>query len=235
MPFMLNPVLREIHRLRKLIRDAQAEIERAPRVLKAHQNKVAAQEKAVADAKDALKHRKADILTGESTIKSLHQSLNKHEKQLDGLTGPKEIEAKQHDIANTRSLIAKTEDDLLAAMTDVEERAAKVPDLEAGLAKAKADFQQYEKEAGERVLRLKDEVAAAAKALAAEETKFPPAVRGQYDRLVKAHGAEALAPVEGQSCSHCRMGITIQMYSDLQRGTEIILCRNCGRVLYLPA
>jgi predicted nucleic acid-binding Zn-ribbon protein len=232
---MLNPVLREVHRLRKLIRDAQAEIERAPRVVKAHQNKLAAQEKAVADAKDALKHRKADVLTGESTIKSLHQSLNKHEKQLDGLSGPKEIEAKQHDIANTKALIAKQEDDLLAAMTDVEERAAKIPEFEAALAKAKADFQQYQSEAAERLARLKEEATAATKALAAEETKFPPAVRGQYDRLVKAHGADALAPVEGQSCSHCRVGITIQMYSDLQRGTDVILCRNCGRALYLPA
>jgi predicted nucleic acid-binding Zn-ribbon protein len=235
MTAMLNPFLREVHRLRKLIRDAQAEVERGPRVLKAHQTKLAAQEKAVADAKDALKHRKADVLTGESQIKSLHQALNKHEKQLDGLTGPKEIEAKQHDIANTKALIAKQEDDLLTAMTDVEERTAKIPQLEAGLVKAKADYQQYEKEAAERITRLKEEVGTATKALAAEEAKIPPAVRGQYDRLVKAHGADALAPIEGQSCSHCRVGITIQMYSDLQRGTELIFCRNCGRVLYLPA
>jgi predicted nucleic acid-binding Zn-ribbon protein len=83
--------------------------------------------------------------------------------------------------------------------------------------------------------RLKEEAATAAKALAAEEGKIPPAVRGQYDRLVKAHGADALAAVESQSCSHCRMGITMQMYSDLRRGTDLIFCRNCGRALYLPA
>src|SRR5687767_2848332 len=119
---MLNPLLREIHRLRKLVRDAQAEVERGPRVLKAHQTKLAAQEKALTDAKDALKHRKADVLTGESTLKSLQQSLAKHEKQLDGLTGPKEMEAKQHDIANTRELIAKTEDEILTALSDVDVR-----------------------------------------------------------------------------------------------------------------
>jgi predicted nucleic acid-binding Zn-ribbon protein len=232
---MLNPLLREIHRLRKLIRDAQTEVERGPRVLKAHQTKLATQEKAVADAKDALKHRKADVLTGESQIKSLHQALAKHEKQLDGLTGQKEIEAKEHDIANTKQLIARQEDDVLTAMTDVEERTAKIPDLEAALAKAKADFAGYEKEAAERLVRLKEEAASATKALAEEEAKLPAGVRTQYDRLVKAHGADALAPVENQTCTHCRMGITIQQYSDLQRGTEILFCRSCGRVLYLPA
>ena len=232
---MLNPLLRELHRLRRLIRDAQTEIDRAPKVLTLQRTKLTAQEKAVAGAKDALKHRKADVLTGESTLKSLQQALAKHEKQLDGLTGPKEIEAKQHDIANTKELIAWTEDEVLTALGDVDERTAKIPDLEAALTKAKADFAVYEKEAAERVARLMDEVATATQALAAEEANVPAAARGQYDRLVKAHGADALAAVEGQTCTHCRTRITAQQLSDLQRGTEIMFCRSCGRIVYLPA
>ena len=230
---MLNPLLRELHRLRKLIRDAQAEIDRGPRVLKAHQTKLAGQDKALADARDALKHRKADVLTGEATIKSLNQALAKHEKQLDTLTDPRQIEAKEHDIANTRGLIAKTEDDILTAMSDVDDRAARIPDLEAAVAKARADFAAYEKEAAERVVRLKDEVKSATAALAAEEAKIPPGIRGQYDRLVKAHGADAFAAVENQTCTHCRVGITTQGLADLRQGNEFICCRNCGRAQYM--
>jgi uncharacterized protein len=230
---MLNPLLRELHRLRKLIRDAQGEIDRAPRVLKAHQTKLANQEKAVADAKDALKHRKADVLTGEATIKSLNQTLIKYQKQLDGLTDPRQMEAKGHEIATTKELIAKAEDDYLTAVTDVDELAAKVPEVEAALAKAKADFANYEKEAAERMVRLKDEVKTASAALAAEEAKIPPAIRGQYDRLVKAHGADAFAAVENQTCTHCRVGITQQGLADLRAGTEFICCRNCGRAQYM--
>jgi predicted nucleic acid-binding Zn-ribbon protein len=215
---MLNPLLRELHRLRKLIRDSQAEIDRGPRVLKAHQAKLAAHEKAVADAKDALKHRKADVLTGESQIKSLTQSLTRHEKQLDTLTDPRQIEAKEHDIANTKELIAKQEDDLLAAMSDVDER---------------ADFAAYQAEAAERLARLKEELKTAASALVAEEAKIPPAIRGQYDRLVKAHGADAFAAVENQTCTHCRVGITTQGLADLRQGGHFICCRNCGRAQYL--
>jgi uncharacterized protein len=230
---MLNPLLRELHRLRKLIRDAQAEIDRGPRVLKAHQTKLSAHEKALVDARDGLKHRKADVLTGESQIKSLTQSLARHEKQLDTLTDPRQIEAKEHDIANTKGLIAKQEDDLLNAMSDVDERAARIPDLEAALVKAKADFAVYEKEAAERVVRLKDELKVATVALAAEEAKIPPAIRGQYDRLVKAHGADAFAAVENQTCTHCRVGITTQGLADLRQGNEFICCRNCGRAQYM--
>jgi predicted nucleic acid-binding Zn-ribbon protein len=232
---MLSPLLREIHRLRKLIRDAKDEVDRAPRVLKAHQAKLAAQEKALAGAKDDLKKRKAGILTGEAQIKSLNQTLARHERQLNDLTTPRDVEAKQHDIANTKKLIGDTEDELLTAMTDVDERVARMPELEAAVAKAKADFVAFEKDSAERVNRMKEAVAAATTALIAEETKIPASIRSQYDRLVKAHGPDALAAVENQSCSHCRVGITAQNYADLMKGTEFICCRNCGRGLYLPA
>jgi len=232
---MLNPLFRELHRLRKHIRDAQGEIERGPKVLKLQQAKLAAQEKALADAKDELKKRKAGILTGEAQIKSLNQALNKHEKQLNDLTALRDIEAKQHDIANTKTLIAQQEDEVLAAMGDVDERMAKMSDIEAATAKAKADFATYEREAVERMARLKDAVAEATKALTAEESKIPPGIRGRYDRLVKAHGADALAPTEGTSCSHCRVGITAQHFADLQKSQEFFCCRNCGRALYIPA
>jgi predicted nucleic acid-binding Zn-ribbon protein len=231
---MLSPLLREIHRLRKLIRDAQAEIDRAPRVAKAHQAKLATQEKALADAKEELKKKKAGLLAGEAQIKSLNQTLNRHEKQLDDLTAPRDIEAKQHDIANTKALIAQTEDELLAAMTDVDERVARMPELEAALVKAKADHAAFEKESAERLVRLKEEVATATAALAEEEKKIPATIRPQYERLVKAHGADALAAVENQSCSHCRVGITAQNLADFHKEAGFICCRNCGRALYVP-
>jgi predicted nucleic acid-binding Zn-ribbon protein len=230
---MLSPLLHEIHRLRKFIRDAQAEIDRAPKVHKAHQAKVAAQEKALTDAKEDLKKRKAAILTGEAQIKSLNQALKKHEKQLEELSTPRDIEAKQHDITNTKELIAKQEDEILVGMTEVDERTAKLPEFEAAVTKAKADFATYEKESAERIAGLKSEAAAATKKLAEEEAKLPDKIRGQYDRIVKAHGADALAAVENQSCSQCRVGITAQMQMELQKGTECIYCRNCGRALYL--
>lgn len=230
---MLNPLLRELHRLRKHLRECQGEIDRAPKLLKAHQAKLAATEKTVTDAKDALKKSKAGVLTCEAQIKSLNQALARHEKQLDGLTAQRDIEAKQHDITNTQELISKQEDELLALMTDVDERTAKLPAVEASLVKAKADFATFEKEAAERLTVMKEETAMATKALTAEESKIPPVIRSHYDRLVKAYGADSMAAVIGQSCTQCRVSITAQQLSDIQRGSELLCCRSCGRALYV--
>ena len=230
----MNKLLHEIHRLRKLIRDAQSEIELAPRVLKAHQTKLAGLETALADGKEAMKKAKANILTLEANIKSTTHAIAKHEKQLDGLTAPREIAAKETDIKTAKAQIAQHEEELMAAMTDADDRTARIPDLEAALAKGKLDFAAYEKAATDRAKRLKSELTSATKTLTEEDKKIPTDMRNSYDRLVRTHGADALTALEGRSCKFCRMGITVQQYTQLQR-SEFSFCRSCGRVLYLVA
>lgn len=228
---MLNALLHEIHRLRKLIRDAKAEIERTPKVLKAHQTKVANLQKAAADSKDDLKKRKAHQLELESRLKAAGQSLAKHEKQYNELSSPKEFAAKQADIDSTKALISQLESEILEAMTDIEERTAKIPEFDAAVVKAAAELSTFEKDSVEKVARLKVESEDAIKKLAIEDAKIPPPFKAQYERLVKAHGADGLAPVENNSCSACRITLNQQQMGDIL-SERITTCQNCGKVLY---
>ena len=230
---MLSPLLREIHRLRKLIREAQSEIDRAPKVQKASQAKLAGVEKSVVDAKDELKKRKAGVLTAEARSNRLNQTLKKHEKQSEGLTSPRDIEAKSLDIKNTKDLIAKQEERSISWPSLTSMSARQRSRFDASLVKARADFATFEKDVAERIGRMKEEVAAASKLLTAEEGKIPHHMRGQYDRLLKAHDADAVAAAENQSCSHCLAGITAHRFADIKKESEFICCRNCGRGLYL--
>ncbi|WP_020474115.1 zinc ribbon domain-containing protein [Zavarzinella formosa] len=230
---MLNALLHEIHRLRKLIRDAKAEIDKAPKLLKAHQTKLANLQKAASDAKDELKKRKAHQMELESRLKAAGQTLAKHEKQFNELSSPKEFAAKQADIDSTKTVIAQLETEILEAITDIEERTAKIPTLDAAAAKGVTDFATFEKEAAEKLARLKVEAADATKKLAEKDAQIPPAFKVQYERLVKAHGADGLAPVENNSCSACRINLTQQQMGDIQK-ERISSCQNCGKVLYRP-
>ena len=53
-----------------------------------------------------------------------------------------------------------------------------------------------------------------------------------YDRLVKAHGADALSPLAGTSCAACYTDLTPQGYNDMRAG-RLVVCKNCGKLLYL--
>lgn len=229
---MLYQLLRELHRLRKLIRDAQEEIDRAPKVLKARQAKLAAVEKAFTDAKDDLKKTKANLMELESRLKSSTQQLAKYEKQLGEAGSPKEYQAKEVEIGNTKNLIAELEDQILTRMGEIDEKTAKLPEFEAAANKSKAEFAQFEKDAAEKLTRMKEVVTLSSAALAEEEKKFPELYRSQYDRLIKAYSADGLAGVESDSCSQCHCSITIQQRNDIMKG-DFLCCKTCGRALYL--
>jgi len=63
---------------------------------------------------------------------------------------------------------------------------------------------------------------------------IPKSILEHYERL-RARGRKGIALVRNQVCTGCHMGVPIGMISTLMRGTNIQLCGNCGRYLYLPA
>src|SRR3974390_1664874 len=113
MPTMtLNQVLRDIHRLRKHVRDLHNEIEGLPRLKKAHQAQVARQEQILKEAHEAIKQLKAATHDSEVNLKATDQQLKKYERQMDDLKTPKELAAMQHEIADAKAMIAQHEEQI---------------------------------------------------------------------------------------------------------------------------
>jgi predicted nucleic acid-binding Zn-ribbon protein len=51
--------------------------------------------------------------------------------------------------------------------------------------------------------------------------------------VVGSLGADALAAVQNRTCSSCYTEITAQQYNELLQ-QQVVLCKACGRILYLP-
>lgn len=226
------PLLRELHRLRKHLRELQSEIDLGPRVMKAQQAKLDAEEAAHKEAYEILKQLKLKQKEDEVSLKATEQQLSKFEAQIHSAGSAKEFDAKQHEIAYARKQKGELEDAILATMNEIEERTANTPNVEKRWADARREFEQYKIDAKERLERLRADQSASEAELAATEAKLPADVRGRYDRLVKSYGPDALAAVGGRSCQQCRRSITEQQRNDLVRG-DFVCCSQCGRGLYL--
>jgi uncharacterized protein len=225
-------LLQEIHRLRKHIRELNNEIERAPRVIKAHQAKLLKQEDGLKERKDSIKKLKVTLNDKEGSLKSANQQLAKYEKQQNEAGNPKEFEALQHEIAHTQGIRQKLEEEILTLMSQLDEANEKLPKQEQELAKGKEDFKTFEKDSADRIIRLKEEIKLAEGELAKVELNVPSSIRVHFDRLVKAYGPDAFAKVDNRACQHCHSTITSEMSSQLQKDT-FICCKSCGRALYL--
>ena len=93
-------ILREIHRLRKHVKDLQREIDRLPNLLKAQRTKVARQEEATKQAHETLKHLSVSIRERELEVKETQQLAVKHEQQMNSASSKKEYDAFKLEIAN---------------------------------------------------------------------------------------------------------------------------------------
>ena len=228
------PTLRECHRLRRHLRDLQAEIERGPRVLKAQQAKLAAAEQAHKDAYDTLKKQKLKQKEDEGALKQVEGHLERLFKRSMEVTTMKEMDATKQETATANTKKGELEDTILMTITDIEERTADLPNVEQRWKDAQAEFAQYQVDAKERLERLQADQKFSSDELAKFEGQLPDDVRGQYARLVKSYGPEGMAAVHGRVCQQCRTALTEDRQHQLAAGA-FVCCSNCGRALYPTA
>jgi len=230
----INALLREIHRLRKHLRDIKSEIDNLPRVKKAHLAKVAKQEAALKEMQDQVKHAKSTNNEREVSLKATHTQLQKYERQLNDMKSPKEVEGKQLEIKTAKTHIDELEEQILLGIGEIEEKVARVPAFEEQLKRVRAEFATFEADFKDREARLHDEFKSAGEQLAVADPQIPQAMRPLYDRLIKAHGADTLAMVKEKDriCSNCLTAVTVQSINELHKGM-LTSCPSCGRIIYL--
>ena len=227
-------ILKELHRLRRHIKDLETKIEQAPKQLAVQQKKLAFQEEAFKQVQEHVKNMAIAIRDKEGSIKATQQQILKYEKQLDTAANRKEYDTLKAEIAQEKAHIIKHEDEILALMAETEDKTALLPEAEKTVQKARADFAQFDKDLQERLQRFAADKTQSQETLKTLEATLPEDIRALYDRHIAAKGMDTLAAVNGRVCSACYTEITSQMLSELKR-EMFMLCKNCGRMLYLES
>jgi len=60
----------------------------------------------------------------------------------------------------------------------------------------------------------------------------PPPILGRYEFIRSRIANPVIVPVDGGVCGGCHISIPPQIFNDLQKGTQIISCPNCQRLIY---
>jgi predicted nucleic acid-binding Zn-ribbon protein len=202
--------------------------------LQAQKNRVARQEEALKAAQDGLKRLKVTTHEKEVSLKGVHGQIAKYEKQLNEAAGKKEYDALKLEVANARKESQRLEDEILAGMEEIELKSAELPTLEKALKQAREEAAQFERDSEARLAGLREQLAAVQQQVAAAEAELPAEIKPLYQRLINARGADGLTVVQNRTCVACYTGITPQNYNELLM-EQFVMCKSCGRILYLPA
>jgi predicted nucleic acid-binding Zn-ribbon protein len=227
----VTETLRECHRLRRLLRDLQAEIDRGPRVLAEKQAWLAEEKALHQEAHDAIKRLKLKQKDDEGTLRQIDQQIAKLADRAMTVTTMKEMEATKHETEMAQVKKGECEDAILASIMEIETRVANLPADDRRWAEAQAEFQQFEADAKERFERIVEEQAISSGKLIARDAELPADVKPLYERLVKSHGPDGLAAVKAKVCQNCRAALTEQQLINLQ-ASRFMTCPRCGRALY---
>jgi predicted nucleic acid-binding Zn-ribbon protein len=225
-------LLREIHRLHLHVRDLKNEIDDAPSALAAQKNRVTRAEEGLRSAQDTLKKLKVTAHDKEGALKAVFQQLAKYEKQRNEAQATKEFEALQHEIDHVKKQAATIEEEILAALSEIDERTAKLPEVEKSLAQVRAEAKQYESETQERETNLTNALERAQAELAALEEQLPVDIQPIYRRLIESYGADGMAAVQNKTCAACYSTLTAHHFRQLEGG-RFLQCQTCSKALYL--
>jgi predicted nucleic acid-binding Zn-ribbon protein len=226
-------ILREIHRFRRHAKELESEIERGPRLLKTQQARITKQEGALGEAQETLKRLKVTTHEKEMELKATNQLIEKHRQQREQASSKKEYDALTHEIADDKKKCQDLEDEILNYLAQIDETTAQVPQFDRLVQQAKAEYAEFEMSTQSRQAALAEQLREVVQKIKEIEDTLPSDVRQQYDRLVAARGEDGMAAVENRTCMACYTGITAQNYNDLML-SQFLLCKSCGRALYLP-
>lgn len=233
--------LRELHGLHQRAKGLRDRLTSGPKTVAARQAFLAKRQAALEEARKAHKDLKAQTKNREVQLQSLQDKVTDLRVKLNQTKKQADYDAIRNQIAHDNAGIAKYEDELLNALTRIDEDAAalaaqeaEVKALEAEVAAASADWEA-------KVGPMRQQLAELESAINAAEGLIPADQREQYRRVVKQRGAEAMAHVEitdtkkreEGACSGCFVTITSQMMNELRLSESLVFCKSCGCVLYL--
>ena len=203
-----------------------------PSLLEDIHKRIEAGSKEVAQARERLAQNQKKRREQEGKVKDIKVQITKYKRQLNEVKTNKEYTTLLKEIEEAQHSVDSMEEEVISEMLTAD-------DIEEEIRAATRRHQQEE----ENLLKEQDilkqkkvEMEAKIEKLTAEKDSLLPQVPSDqialYQRISIKKSGVALSPVNGDFCSMCHMRIRPQVLNELRDTKKLILCENCGRILY---
>jgi hypothetical protein len=187
---------------------------------------------AVRAAEEDLKNGQLKLKEIEGDVEAFSTRLRKYKEQQMSVKNNDEYRALDREIASTRRDIGKFEERELVLMEQVEPLQAAVRDRKAELAEQERIVAKELAALDERLVRIDAEM----EALQRRRPELAAAVDAQwlsrYERILNNKGDVAIVPIENGACGGCHMKLPPQVVHDARKGSRLVSCSFCGRIVY---
>ena len=214
------------------VRKAGLFLESIPPLIEDIDRKIAESSAIAAAAKDKMAHSQKKRREIEADLKDLKAQIGKYKRQTNEVKTNKEYSALLKEIEEAESKVDSLEEGFISEMLledDIQKeiRAAnqRLAESQDKLTREKEQVFLKKREAEERTALLESQKESLL-------PQLPPEQVALYLRLLRNKGGSALSPVTDDFCSMCHVRVRPQVLNELKEARKVILCENCGRILY---
>jgi predicted nucleic acid-binding Zn-ribbon protein len=226
--------LKRLHELHLRLQEVQQQLEHGPRQVKARQQILAKKQAEVDVLKAEFKQVRMLADQKNLQLKTNESKLADQRVKLNQATSNREFDIIRSQIDADTMANSVLEDEILEVLEKVNQLQQKVAKAEAEANQTAADIRKFAQEVESTAPQLRSQASEIEGSLREAEKILPETTMLVYRRLVQAHGAGALATVEGKSCTACNEILSANSIVEINMG-KFIFCRSCGRLLYRPA
>lgn len=186
----------------------------------------------VAKAKERLNVNLEERKKFEREILAVKDKIAKYKEQMKKVTTNKEYQGFIAEIKYEEGTISQIEEKIIEKMVEFDEIMEIIRQTEADFKKIAedynikiADLQQthaYQKQ------KLLDETARRSEL----QARVEPPLYKVYEQLYKKKGGKVVAKVQTDFCGVCNIKIRPQVLSELIISSDLMVCENCGRILF---
>jgi len=177
--------------------------------------------------KRALRQRDLELQT-----QGVADKISRSEQRLysGAVTNPKELTDLQSEVASLRRRRQKLEDDLLAAMIELEERQDAQVDAQRHLDQTQAQWTAQQADLAAERDKLQDKLTEIERMRTQVLPKIDAADLANYQTLRRRKSGFAVVQVRNGACGGCGLAVPPSLEWQL-RHEEVGTCSNCGRIL----
>lgn len=191
----------------------------------AHRAAIEAAKKAVTE----LELRRKEI---ESNLRSLEDQSARYKTQQMQVKKNDEYQALTHEIEQTQAKINAGEESEIKLLYELDAEKAKARELEqlrnAEIAAENAQLARLV----EREKNVRADLVGATAEFEAARSPVTPAWLPRYDRLVKTVGLPVVVALHDHKCGGCHLKVSNGVETEARKGSEIVACDNCGRIIF---
>jgi hypothetical protein len=147
----------------------------------------------------------------------------------------KELGLARREVDLLKEEMAALEAELVAVMEQAEASAAKLQGLETELARLTGERDAEAGELREKIERLTGEIERERAARTELMRNVDGDLRRKYEMIFSRRGGVAVVEVRSGICQGCRMRVPPQLFNEIQRNEQVLLCPSCQRMLFWRA